>query len=450
MSKKGKYNKKKRRIQKRNNRLIFIVFIITIISIILIIQKREDETLANAEEIKISEILNITEEKQADVSRYLIYGTHMNIEGSIDINNQEIENANIVLKKVNGDELIIDTTYEYENGKLLFSTLKEINEGLNLKGLNVENYFVLLKLSYLNGEIKYYSLKNDTEYKEAIDYYTLTRNGSNNKINIEFITENNKSVLVLNVLEVKDLPDDVYDVVIDPGHGGSDSGAISGKYEEEEIVLKYGLDLKEKLENLGLKVLITRDGTEGEEYDMYNIYEKNGRVTMANKSKAKILISLHLNSNELDLVHGGVEVYLAPNMNNSLAKLFANNIVEKANTNYSKMESFKEDNGVYVRTIDIGNRTYGTFKGYKGIYDKAAYLFIIRETGGIATGAYVNGNDSNYGENIYRNSNVGIESYLIELGYINVNKDLRNILNNRDLYVQAITDSVNTFYKIKE
>ena len=180
------------------------------------------------------------------------------------------------------------------------------------------------------------------------------------------------------------------------------------------------------------------------------IYDKNGRVTIANKSGAKILISLHLNSNDIDLVHGGVEVYLAPNMDNSLAKLFASNIVENANTTYSKMESFKEENGVYVRTIDIGNRTYGTFKGYKGIYDEAAYLFIIRETGGIATGAYVNGNDSNYGENIYRNSNVGIEGYLIELGYMNVNRDLRNILNNRDLYIQAITDTINSFYKIKE
>ena len=448
----GKKNKKsKKRIkQKRNNRLIFIILIIIIISIIFLIQKREDEILANTEEIKISDILNIIEEKQASVSRYVVYGTHMNIEGNIDINNSEIKDTNIVLKKVVGDELVIDTTYEYENGKLSFSTLKEINKGLNLEGLNIENYFVLLKVSYSNGEVKYYSLKNDTEYREPINYYTLTRNGKNNKINIEFITENNKSALVLNVVEITKLPEDIYDIVIDPGHGGSDSGAVSGKYEEEEIVLKYGLELKEKLENLGLKVLITRDGTEGEEYDMYNIYDKNGRVTIANKSGAKILISLHLNSNDIDLVHGGVEVYLAPNMDNSLAKLFASNIVENANTTYSKMESFKEENGVYVRTIDIGNRTYGTFKGYKGIYDEAAYLFIIRETGGIATGAYVNGNDSNYGENIYRNSNVGIEGYLIELGYMNVNRDLRNILNNRDLYIQAITDTINSFYKIKE
>ena len=171
---------------------------------------------------------------------------------------------------------------------------------------------------------------------------------------------------------------------------------------------------------------------------------------MANKSGAKILVSLHLNSNEFDLTYGGVEVYAAPNLDLSLAKSFADNIVEKGNTTYSKMENFKKENGVYVSTIEIGNKNSGTFKGYKGIYDEAAYLFIIREIGGIATGAYVNGSSPSYGENIYRNSNVGVEGYLIELGYMNVNKDIRNIKNNKESYMQAIADSINSFYKIKE
>lgn len=53
-----------------------------------------------------------------------------------------------------------------------------------------------------------------------------------------------------------------------------------------------------------------------------------------------------------------------------------------------------------------------------------------------------------YSENKYRNSNVGVESYLIELGYMNVRKDLNNILNNEDLYVEAIVNSIKEFYKI--
>ena len=85
-----------------------------------------------------------------------------------------------------------------------------------------------------------------------------------------------------------------------------------------------------------------------------------------------------------------------------------------------------------MRTIEIHNRNSSTFRNYKVIYYSIPYLFIIREIGGIATGAYVNGSNPNYSENIYRDSNVGVEGYLIELGYMNVDEDLRNVLNNGD------------------
>lgn len=95
-------------------------------------------------------------------------------------------------------------------------------------------------------------------------------------------------------------------------------------------------------------------------------------------------------------------------------------------------------------------KTQKVLKGISGIYDEVPYLFMIREIGGIATGAYVNGINQSYGENIYRNSNVGIEGYLIELGYMNVNKDLRNILNNGELYARAIADSIKSYYGLQK
>ena len=74
------------------------------------------------------------------------------------------------------------------------------------------------------------------------------------------------------------------------------------------------------------------------------------------------------------------------------------------------------------------------------------YLFMLRETGGIATNAYVDGRNPYFSANKYYNSNVGIESYLIELGYMNVNEDLYNIVNNDDSYMDAIAESIKTFY----
>ena len=61
----------------------------------------------------------------------------------------------------------------------------------------------------------------------------------------------------------------------------------------------------------------------------------------------------------------------------------------------------------------------------------------------------MDGTNKAYGANEYRNSNVGIEGYLVELGYINVDEDLDNILENADLYAQAITNSITNFYGIK-
>lgn len=448
MSKKGK-RKTKRKDYQRRNRMALVVFILIILLVYIIIQKREDESYATTTSASLGDIIDIIEDGQADVTRYVIYGTHLNVEGNMDIVNPEIDDVQIVAKKASGEETIVDTTYEVENGSLSFSTLHKINTGLNLESLDTENYYILLKVIYSNGKTNYYSLSNNTEYTEPIDYYTITRNNSNNRINVSFLSQNNVSALALTVEKISKLPEDIYDVVIDPGHGGNDTGAVSGRYQEDEIVLENSLDLKKKLEALGLKVLITRDGTETDAYDTYNVYDEDGRVTMANESGAKILVSLHMNSNESDYVSGGVEVYAAPNMNLSLDKSFADNIVDKANTSYSEMKTDREEEGVYVRTIEIENRNSRTFNDYRGIYDSIPYLFIIREIGGISTGAYVDGSNPSYSENRYRNSNVGVEGYLIELGYMNVNSDLRNILNNGDLYMQAITDSINSYYKIK-
>ena len=71
---------------------------------------------------------------------------------------------------------------------------------------------------------KYYTIENKTEYNESI-YYTITKNNSNKKIEISFdsfnLEEKRINYMKIDVKNSK-LPKDVYDIVIDPGHGGSD------------------------------------------------------------------------------------------------------------------------------------------------------------------------------------------------------------------------------------
>ena len=87
------------------------------------------------------------------------------------------------------------------------------------------------------------------------------------------------------------LPEQIVNtIVIDPGHGGRDSGAIgqSGA-KEKDIVLDIGLRLQRLIEEtLGMKVVMTR--TE----DVFVPLE--GRTKIANRHRADFFISLHVNA----------------------------------------------------------------------------------------------------------------------------------------------------------
>ena len=78
-------------------------------------------------------------------------------------------------------------------------------------------------------------------------------------------------------------------VVLDPGHGGHDTGAVgpSGLM-EKDVVLDLGIRLRSLLqERLGMRVIMTRDE------DVFVPLQE--RSTIANRAKADFFISLHVN-----------------------------------------------------------------------------------------------------------------------------------------------------------
>jgi N-acetylmuramoyl-L-alanine amidase len=84
------------------------------------------------------------------------------------------------------------------------------------------------------------------------------------------------------------LPLSVKRIVIDPGHGGKQHGAISESgVSEKDITLDIGLRLRRLMENGPLEVLMTR------EEDETLPLEK--RVTFANANNADLFISIHVN-----------------------------------------------------------------------------------------------------------------------------------------------------------
>lgn len=81
-------------------------------------------------------------------------------------------------------------------------------------------------------------------------------------------------------------------VVLDPGHGGHDSGAISldGRLKEKDVVLDVALRLEKRIngEYPDVKVICTRRTDEFIPLDK--------RADIANKNKADLFISVHVNS----------------------------------------------------------------------------------------------------------------------------------------------------------
>lgn len=137
-----------------------------------------------------------------------------------------------------------------------------------------------------------------------IEYYTVTGENGNKKIDIKFdkkvLGKTEHDYLSINV-EDTEISEEVYDIVIDAGHGGSDSGEKSGKDTEADITLEYANLLKEKLEAQGLKVKLTRTTANSGKYTSTNMYSPNGRITEACKSKAKLMVSFHVNNGNAGL-----------------------------------------------------------------------------------------------------------------------------------------------------
>jgi N-acetylmuramoyl-L-alanine amidase len=95
-------------------------------------------------------------------------------------------------------------------------------------------------------------------------------------------------------------------VVIDPGHGGRDTGAVfkekGTSYAEKNLTLLISRDLARELIIRGQNVILTRN-------DDREVLLSD-RTAIANRVKADVFISIHLNSSQDKIRSGGVETFI--------------------------------------------------------------------------------------------------------------------------------------------
>jgi N-acetylmuramoyl-L-alanine amidase len=91
-------------------------------------------------------------------------------------------------------------------------------------------------------------------------------------------------------------------VVLDPGHGGQDSGAMCGGMMEKDLTLDVAHRVERRLHEAGLQTLLTRDGD--------NYVSLADRASMTNRARDCIFISIHFNEGNKP-VSTGIETYYA-------------------------------------------------------------------------------------------------------------------------------------------
>lgn len=104
-----------------------------------------------------------------------------------------------------------------------------------------------------------------------------------------------------------------YTVVLDAGHGSSDSGkvGINGVL-EKDINLSISKETKNHLEKKGIRVVMTRDKdeslAEGENGNR-KVQDMKARVKRINDTKPNLAVSIHQNSYHEESIHGAQVFY---------------------------------------------------------------------------------------------------------------------------------------------
>lgn len=254
--------------------------------------------------------------------------------------------------------LVIDTI-----GVVKVNSKLEENAGpqliIDVQGATVGNLDDSLAL---DGEIadKVAFIKKDSNNSQIVvdlsasidegDYkvFTLPSDAANNKT-FRVVVDINKPVPKIVYNFTAGLRNKV--IVIDPGHGGSDPGAIGpNKIQEKTVTLAVAQKLQTLLEKAGAKVLMTRRS----DVDVYGpnasaVDELKARTMVANNNKADVFVSIHINAFTNPTVGGTATYYYQKTKYDAmLADCIQDNLVAAAGL---------QDRGTYAARFYVIKRT---------------------------------------------------------------------------------------------
>lgn len=214
-------------------------------------------------------------------------------------------------------------------------------------------------------------------------------------------------------------------IVVDPGHGGKDPGAIAFGLKEKDIVLDIAKKLAPLLtKELGCEVLLTRDS------DVFLSLEE--RTAIANSENADLFVSLHINAHTSANVRGLETYYL-----NLTADAEAMRVAARENSTSTHQMS------------DLQNILSDIMKNSK-IKESSRLAQQVHNS--IVTKAQNNGFDDirNLGVKqapFYVLIGAEMPAILIEIGFISNEDDMRNLQDTKfiTMLTQEISYGIKTY-----
>ena len=343
--------------------------------------------------------------------------------GTFRENKQIIPNASVT--KLGGEDLLM---LSFPDSKIESGVPAFINKSDQYisKVYTVENNGMVVVYVYLKPSVTYQVTSRNGEFQVTLDGGKAataqksynTPQSQNNNTNNTRITQTQSQSQSGNTSR----GNKKYTIVVDPGHGGHDSGARGNGYNEKDIALQVATRLANNLRR-DYNVIITRDS------DFF--VPLDTRAKIGNDANADFFISIHLNSSSSSSANGTEVFYFSKKDQGSYAAQVAK-FENKVDGSYGDVP-FSDFilNDIFYRKNQKTSQAIA----------ESVLNNLINTTGLRRRGVF----GANFA--VLRGSNS--PSILVELGFMNNYSDLSQYLtpDGQERAASAIGDAIRNYFR---
>ena len=343
--------------------------------------------------------------------------------GTFRENKQIIPNASVT--KLGGEDLLM---LSFPDSKIESGVPAFINKSDQYisKVYTVENNGMVVVYVYLKPSVTYQVTSRNGEFQVTLDggkavtaqkSYNTPQSQNNNSNNTR-ITQTQSQSQSGNTSR----GNKKYTIVVDPGHGGHDSGARGNGYNEKDIALQVATRLANNLRQ-DYNVIMTRDS------DFF--VPLDTRAKIGNDANADFFISIHLNSGSSSSANGTEVFYFSKKDQGSYAAQVAK-FENKVDGSYGDVP-FSDFilNDIFYRKNQKTSQAIA----------ESVLNNLINTTGLRRRGVF----EANFA--VLRGSNS--PSILVELGFMNNYSDLSQYLtpDGQERAASAIGDAIRNYFR---